>query len=164
MFQIGHFWPMGRQICAHLQPRHNIAATEALAHLLVLKARSGKSKEMVTVYHYPACSTCKKALKWLAARQLEVQLIHIVDVPPKKNLLSRLLKETGLPYRKLFNTSGELYRSGGYKEKLTTMTETQAVSELAAHGKLIKRPLVFGDGVYLVGFKEADYELAFGAK
>ncbi len=112
---------------------------------------------MITVYHYPRCGTCKKALKWLEQNGVEAELIDIVEKPPSKKLLTRVLKESGLPVRKLFNTSGQLYREGDYKARLETMSESQALDELAAHGKLIKRPLVVGDGVALVGFREADY-------
>ena len=117
---------------------------------------------MITVYHYPACGTCKKALKWLKEHEIEHKLVHIVDSPPSKKVLATVLKESGLPMRKLFNTSGQVYRQGGYKEKLATMDDKEAINELAAHGKLIKRPIVIGDGVHLVGFKEADYEEALG--
>jgi arsenate reductase len=116
---------------------------------------------MITVYHYPQCSTCKKALKWLDARGIEHKRVHIVDSPPSKKVLQTLLKETGLPLKKLFNTSGQVYREGGYKEKLETMTDKEAIDELASHGKLIKRPLITGDGVHLVGFQEADCQAAF---
>jgi arsenate reductase len=115
---------------------------------------------MLTVYHYPACSTCKKAIKWLKDRDVQHTLVHIVDSPPSKKILSTILKETGLPVRKLFNTSGQLYREGAYKEKLETMNEKEAINELASHGKLIKRPLVIGSGVHLVGFKEDEYKAA----
>lgn len=119
---------------------------------------------MLTVYHYPACSTCKKAIQWLERHQLDFKLVHIVETPPSKSVLTKIKKATGLPISKLFNTSGQLYREGNYKEKLATMSEAEATSELAAHGKLIKRPLVIGESkkgpVHLVGFKESDYEAA----
>jgi arsenate reductase len=116
---------------------------------------------MIAVYQYPQCGTCKKALRWLDAKGIEYKSIHIVDQPPTKKVLTTILKETGLPFKKLFNTSGRLYREGRYKEKVEAMTEKQAIDELASHGKLIKRPLVIGDGVHLVGFKEAEYKAAF---
>ena len=112
---------------------------------------------MLTVYHYPACGTCKKALRWLAAHDIEVKLVPIVEKPPQKALLRKILSSTGLPVKKLFNTSGQLYRQGGYKEKLGVMSDSEALDELAAHGKLIKRPLLVGDGVHLVGFDEEQY-------
>jgi arsenate reductase len=117
---------------------------------------------MITVYQYPACSTCKKALKWLDTKGIDYKSVHIVDSPPSQKVLGTILNETGLPLNKLFNTSGQLYREGGYKEKLKTMTEKEALAELSSHGKLIKRPLVVGEGVHLVGFSESAYKAALG--
>lgn len=116
---------------------------------------------MVTVYHYPQCSTCKKAIKWLEANKVEFKLVHIVENPPSKKVLAEVLKRTELPLQKLFNTSGQVYREGGYKEKLPQMTEKQALEELAHQGKLIKRPLVIGPNIHLVGFNEEAFKKAF---
>jgi len=112
------------------------------------------------VYHYPQCSTCKKALKWLAAHDVAVELIDIVKHPPSKRELREALTTSGLPLKKFFNTSGASYRDGKFGERLATMSEAEALDALAADGKLIKRPLLFGKGFALVGFDEA----AYGAK
>jgi len=64
--------------------------------------------------------------------------------------------------QKLFNTSGQSYRQGGFKEKLKTMSQDEALRALAADGKLIKRPLVLGDGFALVGFREDEWREALG--
>lgn len=115
----------------------------------------------LTVYHYPACSTCKKALKWLEAHGVEYERVHIVDAPPTVATLKQALKLSGLPVTKLFNTSGASYREGDFKSRLATMSEDEALTALATDGKLIKRPLVLGDGFALVGFREADYAARF---
>jgi arsenate reductase len=115
-----------------------------------------------TVYHYPACSTCKKALEWLDAHGVAHERVHIVGSPPTVAQLRQALRLTGLPVAKLFNTSGASYRDGDFKSRLPTMTKDQALAALAADGKLIKRPLVLGDGFALVGFREADYVARFG--
>lgn len=117
---------------------------------------------MLTVYHYPNCSTCKKALAWLTSHGVDFKPIHIVDQPPSVKTLEKILNLSDLPLQKLFNTSGELYKSGNYKERLKTMSQKEALAELAAHGKLIKRPLVLGADFALVGFKEDDYKARFG--
>jgi arsenate reductase len=110
----------------------------------------------ITVYQYPACSTCKKALKWLEEHDVPHQSVHIVDKPPSKAQLKRAL-DGGLPLKALFNTSGESYRTGGFKDRLADMTQAEALSALAADGKLIKRPFLVSDDVVLVGFKEDDW-------
>ena len=115
-----------------------------------------------TFYQYPKCSTCRRAAKWLAANDVEVTSIDLVATPPSQAELARIHAKSGLPVRKLFNTSGKSYREGGFKAKLETMSEAEALAALAADGKLIKRPLLVDDDVALVGFKEADWAEQLG--
>lgn len=109
------------------------------------------------VYHYAKCSTCRKALAWLAAHGHTVETLDIVTAPPSKAILARAAELAGISPKKMFNTSGESYRAGNFKERLATMTDDEALAALAADGKLIKRPLLIGPSVALIGFKEADW-------
>lgn len=114
----------------------------------------------ITIYHYPKCSTCRKALAWLARQEVEVTAVDIVKSPPSRAVLERARRLADVPVKKLFNVSGKAYRAGGFAAKLSEMTEAQALAALAADGKLIKRPLVVGDDVALVGFSEAAWQAA----
>ena len=67
-------------------------------------------------------------------------------------------KKSGLPLKKFFNTSGLLYKSLDLKTKLPEMTEDEMLKLLATDGMLVKRPLLIGDDVVLVGFKEAEWQ------
>lgn len=116
---------------------------------------------VVKVYQYSKCSTCRKALKWLDGRGVDYEPVDIVSAPPKKQELQRALK-SGVPLKKLFNTSGASYRDGKFGERLPSMSEAQALDALAADGKLIKRPLVLGKGLALVGFDAAAYDEKLG--
>src|SRR5688572_20908407 len=108
----------------------------------------------LTVYQYSKCSTCRKALKWLDEHGVTYKSVGIVEQPPSQTTLSRAIKRSGLPLRSFFNTSGESYREGGFKDRLPTMSEAEAVAALAADGKLIKRPLLISEDQVLVGFDE----------
>jgi arsenate reductase (glutaredoxin) len=114
------------------------------------------------VYQYPQCSTCKKALKWLTAHDVEFESIDIVQHPPTKAELREALKGAAIPIRKLFNTSGVSYREGHFGERLPEMSEAEALDALAKDGKLIKRPVLLAKGFALVGFDEASYEAKLG--
>lgn len=116
---------------------------------------------MTTVYYYPACNTCKKALKWLEANKVEVTLKHIVEECPSAELLKEAYGKSGLPLKKFFNTSGKKYRELNMKETQKTMSEEEILKLLAREGMLIKRPLVIGDDFCLVGFKEAEWQDRF---
>ena len=114
----------------------------------------------LTIFQYPKCSTCRKALAWLKANDVAHESIDLVKTPPSRAQLERAAKAAGVPVKKMFNVSGESYRAGNFKEKLATMSDADAFAALAADGKLIKRPLVIGDGVVLIGFDEAAWKAA----
>jgi arsenate reductase (glutaredoxin) len=110
-----------------------------------------------TVYQYPKCSTCRKAVKWLDAQGIAYTSVNLVETPPSASVLKKAIADSGRPLRAFFNTSGESYRAGGFKERLPDMTEKEAVTALAADGKLIKRPLLVNGTTVLVGFDEAEW-------
>jgi arsenate reductase len=112
------------------------------------------------VLSYSGCSTCKRALKWLADRGVDVEVRPIVEEPPTAAELSAWIPKSERPVRKWLNTSGQSYRALG-KAKVDAASDADLVKWLAKDGKLVKRPvLVTGDGV-LVGFDEAAYTSAF---
>lgn len=114
----------------------------------------------IKVFQYPACSTCRNALKWLAAAGVAHDKVDIVKQPPTVAQLARAATLAGVSPKKMFNTSGESYRAGDFKTRLATMSDGEALAALAADGKLIKRPLLLGDDVALVGFKPDDWQRA----
>jgi arsenate reductase len=110
------------------------------------------------VYEYANCSTCKKALKFLDARKVAYEKIPIVEQPPTMAELRAMLKVVG-DFRRLFDTSGLLYREMKIGDRIKAgMTEAEAISLLAKHGKLIKRPFVVAGAKGAVGFKEAEWK------
>ena len=109
---------------------------------------------MLVVYQYPKCSTCRRALKWLDENKVAYTAKSIVDETPDADTLLSIIEGSKLPLRRFFNTSGQVYREGGYSAKVPTMTAREASEALASNGMLIKRPLVISDAHVLVGFKE----------
>lgn len=108
------------------------------------------------VYEYAGCSTCKKALKFLETKKIPYEKVDITANPPSLAELKKMLGETG-ELRKLFNTSGVVYKEMKLSEKLPAMSEKDALALLARNGRLVKRPFVLGDGFGLVGFKEDEW-------
>lgn len=106
---------------------------------------------------YPKCSTCQKAKKWLDEHNLKYVERHIVNDKPTYEELNQWYKKSGLPLKRFFNTSGNLYKELQLKDKLPTMTEDEQLTILAANGMLVKRPLIIDDNLILVGFKEEEW-------
>ena len=113
---------------------------------------------MTKVYCYSKCTTCKKALKWLDDNKIQYQLIDIKEDHPDEKTIRQLHKKSGLPLRKFFNTSGQLYREMELSKKLVDMSEDEMYKLLASDGMLVKRPLLITDDAVLTGFKEADWK------
>lgn len=117
---------------------------------------------MKTLYLHPTCTTCKRAVKWLDEHHIDYEKIDIRQVQPSVEQFQQILKNSGLGIKKLFNTSGELYRSLDLKNQLVTMSELEALTLLSTEGMLIKRPLLIEKDKVTVGFKEAEYEKMWG--
>ena len=109
---------------------------------------------MVKVYCYSKCSTCKKALKWLEDNKIEHTVIDIRGDHPDEKTLRMLHKKSGLPLKRFFNTSGQLYREMELSKKLPGMSEDEMFKLLASDGMLVKRPLLVTGISAIPGFKE----------
>ena len=112
---------------------------------------------MIKFICYPKCTTCQKAKKWLDDNKIEYEFRDIKLDNPTLDELTAWYKQSGLPLKKFFNTSGLLYKSLDLKNKLPTMSEDEMLKLLASDGMLVKRPLLVGDDFLLVGFKEAEW-------
>ena len=109
---------------------------------------------MVKVYCYSKCSTCKKALKWLEDNKIDYTVIDIKVDNPDEKALRELHKKSGLPLKRFFNTSGQLYREMELSKKLPDMSEDEMYKILASDGMLVKRPLLVTDKTVIPGFRE----------
>ena len=109
---------------------------------------------------YPACTTCKKAEKWLDDRKIPVEKRHIKDQNPTESELREWHARSSLPLKRFFNTSGLKYKELQLSKRLPDMPEEEQFALLASDGMLVKRPILVGDGFVLVGFREAEWEKA----
>ncbi len=112
----------------------------------------------LTLFQYSGCSTCRRARKLVEASYGVPELVDLKESPPDVQTLRALWQASGLPLRKFFNTSGQSYREGGWKDRISTISEEDALLALAADGMLVKRPLLRisrddGDVVF-VGLRE----------
>lgn len=114
------------------------------------------------LYHYPKCGTCRKARKWLDEQGVTVELVDLTIDTPDVKALTDLHSRSGLPLKRFFNTSGQSYRGGGFKDRLPSMSSDDQLAALAADGKLIKRPILDTGSTVLVGFKADAWADAVG--
>ena len=107
---------------------------------------------------YSKCSTCAKAKKWLEENHIEFEERPIKEENPTKEELREWILKSGHPIKKFFNTSGKMYRDLNIKDRLPLMTGEEQVNLLATDGMLVKRPILVGEEIILVGFKEEEWK------
>lgn len=113
-------------------------------------------KPLVLVYK--KCSTCQKALKWLDENKIDYEERPIKEENPTEEELRQWHQKSGLPLKRFFNTSGNLYKELQLKDKLADMSEEEQLKLLATDGMLVKRPLLITDTFVYPGFREADWK------
>ena len=69
------------------------------------------------------------------------------------------IKKSDYPLKKFFNTSGTLYKDLNLREKLGDMSEEEQIKLLSTDGMLVKRPVLVGEDVIFVGFKEDEWKV-----
>jgi len=108
--------------------------------------------KMLTFICYPKCTTCQKAKALLDNYHAQYKTRDIKTDNPSYDELKSWFALSKLPIKKFFNTSGQLYKSLGLKEKLPSMSEDDCLKLLSTDGMLVKRPLLVDDFRVLVGF------------
>lgn len=111
---------------------------------------------------YDRCSTCKKALKWVEERGYEVEIRPIKEENPTVEELKQWHEKSGLPLKRFFNTSGNLYKEMRLKDKLPVMSEEEQYRLLATDGMLVKRPLLVAENGVFPGFRQEQWEEILG--
>jgi arsenate reductase len=106
---------------------------------------------------YPKCGTCKKAERWLGGRGVKYETRDIKKDNPSETEIAEWWQKSGLPLKKFFNTSGNSYKTLGLKDKIAHMGTDEQIKLLATDGMLVKRPILAGDGIVLVGYDEGEW-------
>jgi arsenate reductase (glutaredoxin) len=117
---------------------------------------------MLQFYHYPNCSTCRNAQKWLSGHKKALNAVDVTLNPPSKTDLKNILGLSGKKINDLLNKNGEQYRLLNMKEKVKTLTEDHILELLSKNGRLIKRPLVTDGKKATIGFKEEEFGKIWG--
>lgn len=98
----------------------------------------------LTLYHNPRCSKSRSALELLEARGLAPTVVRYLDTPLDATQLQALLAKLGIGARQLLRTGEDEYKALGLAD--ASLSEAQLIAAMAAHPKLIERPiLVAGD-------------------
>jgi len=111
---------------------------------------------------YDRCTTCRKALKWVEEMGYDVEIRPIKEENPTVEELKQWHERSGLPLKRFFNTSGNLYKEMKLKDKLPEMGEEEQYQLLSTDGMLVKRPLLVAEKGVFPGFRQEQWEEILG--
>jgi arsenate reductase len=112
---------------------------------------------MIKVYGIKNCDTVKKALNWLDENNIEYQFCDYKKDGIDEKKLQQFVKNFG--WQKVLNSKGATFRKLSDSEKPTDFLG--AIALMQKQPSIIKRPLIEGGGIWLIGFDIEEYEKAF---
>ena len=109
---------------------------------------------MVTLYGLKNCSTCKKALQWMSAQNIEHEFIDYRQSPLSRSQVERYGEQLG--WGKLINRASTTWRNlpEGQKEP---QNNADWLGLVEAHPTLIRRPLAVSGDEVRAGFKPDEW-------
>jgi arsenate reductase (glutaredoxin) len=106
-------------------------------------------QQQPTIYHHPRCSKSRATLALLTERGLRPRVVEYLDRPPSTAEVERLLAMLGLEPRELMRRDEDEYGALGLADP--ALTRRQLVAAIAAHPRLLQRPIVVVGGKAAIG-------------
>ena len=100
------------------------------------------------IYHNPRCRKSRETLALLRENGVEPTVVEYLKTPLTENELEELLKMLGIPAEKLIRKGESIYKEQ-FKGK--EMSEADWVAAMAAHPKLMERPIVVAGKKAVIG-------------
>lgn len=107
---------------------------------------------MIKLYTSASCTSCRKAKAWLTEKNLPFEERNIISDPLTKEEIKGILAMTETGSDEIISTRSKVY------EKLAIdfdeLSFNQLVDILVEHPNLLRRPLIFDEIRFQVGYNE----------
>lgn len=109
---------------------------------------------MLTLYGLKSCDSCRAARKWLDGAGVSYRYHDVRDDGLDVGHVRLWLAET--EWQELVNKRSLTWRKIPETDR-ADLDETRAAQLLVEYPTLVKRPVLIGDGVFIVGFDAGAY-------
>ncbi|MFJ4086901.1 arsenate reductase (glutaredoxin) [Pseudomonas psychrophila] len=103
----------------------------------------------LTLYHNPRCSKSRGALELLEARGLTPTVVRYLDTPLDASQLRDLLAKLKISARQLLRSGEDEFKALNLAD--ASLSEAQLIDAMAAHPKLIERPILVVGNKAVIG-------------
>jgi arsenate reductase len=102
---------------------------------------------MLTIYHNPRCSKSRQTLQLIEQANKEVTIVEYLKTPLNIDQLNNLLTLLNISPIEMMRTKEEEFKALSLKQA----SDTQLIMAMAAHPKLIERPIVTAENKAVIG-------------
>ena len=113
----------------------------------------------IVFYGIPNCDTVKKARVWLDGQRIAYSFHDYKKAGADAGKLKAWCEAKG--WETILNCAGTTFKKLPDADKVD-LTEAKAIKLMLGQPSMIKRPVVEHPGGLLVGFKQPEWEAAFG--
>ncbi len=112
---------------------------------------------MYKIYGITNCDTMKKAMNWLKENEIPFEFHDY----KKKGINNEKIQEwlSQKPWDVLINRAGTTWKKLSDEEKATDATTASEL--MMAKPSMIKRPIIEGDNIVMIGFNADNYQEVF---
>ncbi len=110
---------------------------------------------MLTIYGIKNCNSVKKALTFLDENNLEFEFYDYKKMGAEPTLVKKFIKN--FDFDQVLNKKGMTFRNLDEKTKKNCENQDFAINLMCEKTSLIKRPIILGDKIKLIGFDEEKY-------
>lgn len=104
---------------------------------------------MPTLIHNPRCSKSRATLALLQTHDIDIEIIEYLDTPLNETALAELIKQLNLPAQALIRSKDDTFKS--LNLDLAQLADRDIVKLLAAHPKLLERPIFINNNQARIG-------------
>ena len=106
------------------------------------------STDKLTIYHNPACSKSREALKIIVQNNKNPEIIEYLINPPGKQELRQVIKLLGISVRDLLRTNEQAYIDAKLDE---SSSDEQIIDSICKYPILLQRPIVISGNRAVIG-------------
>jgi len=115
-------------------------------------------RKMIRIYGIKNCDTIKKTLRWMIDNRIEYQFHDYKTLGVDIDILERFIKKFGL--ETVLNTKSRTWKELTEKER--PKSEKEAIDLMRKKTSIIKRPIIDGKNIQLLGFDLEKFKETFG--
>ena len=112
---------------------------------------------MLKVYGIKNCDSVKKAFDFLGRNKIDYDFHDYKKLGVSEELLRDFIKKFTL--EKVLNKKGATWKKLDENQQKSAQNEKNAIELMMKNTSLIKRPIIIGKNVALIGFDEKEFEI-----